>query len=110
MSRLVERLKQRGLVAEVRGDKEGLIPARAASAISVADVLAAFRATDLEVAPGALSPALAQLVHDLEEARRKRIEGVTLADLLPCARRAASRPLPRPVGDAFVDRPPRSAG
>jgi membrane protein len=102
VGQLVERLKQRGLVAEVRGDKEGLIPTRAASAVSVADILAAFRATDLEMAPGTLSPALGQLVHDLEETRRKRIEGLTLAELLPPA---ASRP-----ADAFVDRPPRSAG
>jgi membrane protein len=100
--RLVERLKQRGLIAEVRGDKQGLIPGRAASAISVSEILSAFRATDTEIAPGALSPTLAQLVHDLEEARRQRIQGVTLADLLP--------PQPGSAISAFVDRPPRSAG
>jgi membrane protein len=102
VGRLVERLKQGGLIAEVRGDKEGLIPARAASGIDVGDILAAFRATDLDIASGALSPDLAQLVHDLEEARRKRIDGMTLADLLP--------PLPGVVERAFVDRPPRPAG
>jgi membrane protein len=83
VGRIVERLKQQGLVAEVVGDKLGLIPGRAATAISVADVLAAFRATDLEVASGTTSAALAQLVSDLEEGRRERIEGLTLAELLP---------------------------
>jgi membrane protein len=83
VGRIAERLKREGLVAEVVGDKHGLIPGRAATAISVADVLAAFRATDLEVAAGTMSPALAQLVQDLEEARRQRIHGLTLADLLP---------------------------
>jgi membrane protein len=102
VGRLVERLKDRDMIAEVRGDKEGLIPARAPSAISVADILKAFRSTDLEIAPGVLSPALAQLVFDLEEGRRKRIDGMTLADLLP--------PPAGVVERAFVDRPPRSAG
>jgi membrane protein len=102
VGRLVERLKQRGLVAEVRGDKEGLIPTRAPSAIMVAEILAAFRSTDLEIAPGALSPALAGLIHDLEEGRRKRIEGMTLVELLPEPPTVTER--------AFVDRPPRSAG
>ncbi len=102
VGRLVERLKQQGLIAEVRGDKEGLIPARAAGGITVADILTAFRATDLEIAPGTLSPALAQLVHDLEEGRRKRIDGLTLSELLP--------PAPGVPDRAFVDRPPRPAG
>jgi membrane protein len=102
VGRLAERLKQRGLVAEVRGDKEGLIPTRAPSAITVSEILAAFRSSDLEIAPGALSPALAGLIQDLEEARRKRIEGMTLAELLPGPPTVTER--------AFVDRPPRSAG
>jgi membrane protein len=102
VGRLVERLKQKGLVAEVRGDKEGLIPARAAGTIGVTDILSAFRATDVEIASGTLSPALAQLVKDLEETRRQRIEGLTLAELLP--------PASAPEDSAFVVRPPRSTG
>jgi membrane protein len=91
VNRIVERLQRHGLVAEVRGDKQGLIPGRASTAIAVSDVLAAFRATDLEIAVGELSPALAQLVQDLDNIRQQRIQGVTLADLLPqqpSARRA----------------------
>jgi len=80
---ITTRLKTQGLVAEVQGDKEGLIPGRAASTIRLQDVMAAFRATDLEAAPGATSPALAELIKDLEEARRSRIGALTIADLMP---------------------------
>jgi membrane protein len=83
VARIVDRLKARGLIAEVEGDKQGLIPARASTAITVAEVLTAFRATDLDTAEGTTSPALVRLVQDLEETRRQRIEGLTVADLLP---------------------------
>jgi membrane protein len=81
--RITDRLKSQGLIAEVQGDKQGFIPGRAAEAITMEDVLAAFRATDLETAEGVTSPALSQLVQDLEESRRARIAGVTIADLVP---------------------------
>ena len=56
------------------------------------DVLAAFRASDIEIAQGATAPELERLVHELEATRAKRIAGVTIADLLP------ARPLePPPV-------------
>jgi membrane protein len=83
VGRIVQRLKEHELIAEVTGDKVGLIPARASNAIRLDDVLEAFRATDLQIARGALSPNLAQLLHDLEETRQKQIQGVTLTDLLP---------------------------
>jgi membrane protein len=83
VGRIVQRLKEHELIAEVRGDKVGLIPARSSRAIRLDDVLEAFRATDLQIARGALSPNLAQLLHDLEETRQSQIAGVTLADLLP---------------------------
>lgn len=83
VDRIMKRLKRQGLVAEVSGDKQGLIPARAAGAIRVTDVLAAFRATDFEMASGLRSPALERLVADLEELRRRRIDGVSVADLMP---------------------------
>ena len=59
VGRIVQRLKEHELIAEVRGDKVGLIPARASTAIRLDDVLEAFRATDLQIARGALSPNLA---------------------------------------------------
>jgi len=93
VGRIVERLKEHGLIAEVRGDKVGLIPARASTAIRLDDVLDAFRATDLQIARGALSPNLAQVLHDLEETRQKQIQGVTLAHLLP-ADEATPHPIP----------------
>jgi membrane protein len=83
IERMADRLKERGLIAEVQGDKQGLIPGRAATAITVSDVMAAFRSTDLEAAHGVTSPALANLIDELQDDRRKRIDGLTLADLVP---------------------------
>ena len=83
IDRIAARLKARGLLAEVQGDKEGFIPGRTAGGISLQDVVAAFRSTDLGTAQGTTSPALAELIRDLEEARRARIGAVTIADLMP---------------------------
>ena len=83
IDRMAVRLKGQGLLAEVQGDKEGFIPGRAAGTISLQDVLAAFRSTDLEAATGTTSPALAALIKDLEEARLTRIGTITIAELMP---------------------------
>jgi DNA-binding IscR family transcriptional regulator len=85
VERICARLKSHGLVAEVQGDKQGFIPGRSAGAIPVAEVLAVFRSTDFDTAEGVTSEPLASLIHDLEESRRSRIEGLTIADLLPGA-------------------------
>jgi len=85
---IVARLKKRALVAEVHGDLRGYIPGRAAGTITLEDVLAVFRATDIELAHGVTSPALTELVGELEATRQRRIAGVTIADLMP-ARHAA---------------------
>jgi membrane protein len=92
VDQIIGRLKTRGLVAEVHGDLQGYIPGRAANAISLDDVLAVFRATDLEIAHGSTSPELQSLVVEIEETRRRRIAGVTIADLMPA--RASTEPLP----------------
>ncbi len=83
VDRIVTRLKARGLIADVRGDINGYIPGRAASTIPVDEVLSAFRSTDIELAEGTTSPALQDLVQDLDESRRRRIAGLTIADLMP---------------------------
>jgi membrane protein len=83
IERIVARLKTRGLIAEVHGDINGYIPGRAAAAISLEDVLSAFRSSDLEIAHGATAPALRELVAELEQSRRTRIAGLTIADLYP---------------------------
>jgi membrane protein len=83
IDRIAARLKARGLMAEVQGDKEGFIPGRSASSISLQDVMTAFRSTDLEAAQGNTSPELAQLIKDLEETRRARIGNISIADLQP---------------------------
>jgi DNA-binding IscR family transcriptional regulator len=83
IDRIAARLKGQGLLAEVQGDKEGFIPGRAAVTISLQDVLAAFRSTDLETAPGITSPTLAALIKDLEEARQARVGAITIAELMP---------------------------
>jgi hypothetical protein len=59
------------------------VPGRPADTITLEDVLAAFRATDVELASGATSPALQALVTDLDEERKRRIQGVTIGDLMP---------------------------
>jgi len=48
-------------------------------------VLAAFRSTDVEIAHGNTSEALRELVLELDEERRRRIAGLTIADLMPPA-------------------------
>jgi membrane protein len=83
IERIVARLKARGLIAEVHGDINGYIPGRAADSITLEDVLSAFRATDVEIAHGATSAALRALVDDLDENRRSRIKGLTIADIYP---------------------------
>ena len=45
--------------------------------------MAAFRSTDLETTHGLTSPALANLIDGMHADRQKRIEGLTLADLIP---------------------------
>ncbi|HEV3030233.1 MAG TPA: YhjD/YihY/BrkB family envelope integrity protein, partial [Polyangia bacterium] len=92
VEQILARLKTRGLVAEVHGDLRGYIPGRAAGAIMLEDVLAAFRATDIEIAHGTTSPALQALVSEIEETRHRRIAGVTIADLMPA--RPSTEPLP----------------
>jgi membrane protein len=89
---IITRLKTRGLVAEVHGDLRGYIPGRSAHAITLEDVLVAFRATDVEIAHGVTSPALAELVAEIEQTRQQRIAGVTIASLMPA--RASTEPLP----------------
>jgi membrane protein len=83
MERLCVRLKQHNLVAEVQGDRQGFILGRAAGAIRLEEIFAAFRATDLDMADGATAPALTSVAGDLEKARHDRIAEITVADLLP---------------------------
>jgi membrane protein len=97
IERIVGRLKARGLIAEVRGDINGYIPGRAADTISLEEVLSAFRSSDIEIAQGATAPALRDLVTDLEETRRQKIAGLTIAGLAPEQRLEAA---PASVEDA----------
>ena len=83
VDRIVERLKGRGLIAEVRGDINGYIPGRAAATISLDEVLRAFRSSDIEIADGSTSPVLRTLASDLETARQQRTRGVSIAALIP---------------------------
>ena len=84
VDRIVTRLKARGLIAEVRGDINGYIPGRAASTIparrgSVGVPVHGHRAGR----GGDVARVAATLVQDLDESRRRRIGGVTIADLMP---------------------------
>ena len=100
VERVVARLKTRGLIAEVRGDINGYVPGRPASTIRLEEVLAVFRSSDIEIAHGATSPALAELVGELDETRRRRIAGVTIADLHARARRGERPDRDRPAPGA----------
>ncbi|MBC8132051.1 MAG: YihY family inner membrane protein [Deltaproteobacteria bacterium] len=95
IERIVERLKKRGLIADVQGDINGYIPGRAANTITLDDVLGAFRSSDIELAEGTASDALRSLVSDLDVARKKRTHGLTIADVLPLA--AAPPPSTKPL-------------
>ncbi len=83
IERIADRLKARGLIAEVHGDINGYIPGRAADSITLDDVLQVFRSSDIEIAEGATAPALRALVADLEETRLARVKGLTIADIYP---------------------------
>jgi membrane protein len=83
IDRVASRLRGKGLLAQVAGDREGFIPGRTANRISLEEVLAAFRSTDVQIAHGAVSPVLQGLIDDLEKARQDRIAGKTIADLIP---------------------------
>jgi len=83
VDRVVERLKGRGLIADVRGDINGYIPGRSASSISLDEVLKVFRSSDIEIADGSTSPVLRTLASELDQARQQRTRGVTIADLIP---------------------------
>lgn len=80
---IAARLRKRGLLAQVAGDREGYIPGKPAARILLDEVLAAFRATDFEAAPADTSPELAALIRDLEAARKARVGATSIADLLP---------------------------
>jgi membrane protein len=100
VERVVKRLKARGLIAEVRGDLNGYVPGRPASTIGLEEVLAAFRSTDIEIAHGETSSALRELINELDETRRHRIAGLTIADLMPqpvASREAATLAIVPPV-------------
>jgi membrane protein len=107
VERVVARLKQRGLIAEVRGDMNGYVPGRPASTIGLDEVLAAFRSSDIEIAHGATAPSFAKLVGELEEGRRRRIAGVTIAELMPTPER---HPDDEPATKPQVVRPEQKKG
>jgi membrane protein len=83
IDRIATRLRKRGLLAQVAGDREGFIPGRPAGRITLDEVLSAFRSTDLEAAPVNCSPELALLIRDLEASRKARVGATSIADLLP---------------------------
>lgn len=83
VSRIVERLKAHALLADVSGDKRGLIPTRASRLVPLTDVLQAFRTSDMDLADGPTASVFVTLIADLERSRKQRIDGLTVADVLP---------------------------
>jgi membrane protein len=107
VERVVARLKQRGLIAEVRGDMNGYVPGRPAASIPLDEVLAAFRSSDIEIAHGATAPEFVKLVEQLEDGRRRLIAGVTIADLMPVPDRPGDAP---PATKPKIVRPEEKKG
>jgi DNA-binding IscR family transcriptional regulator len=96
--RILRRLREGGLVLEVDGDSTGYLPARPASDISLADVLALFRGDDLAShrAPGAPASKLDALLAELDEAQRARAKGVSIEELAEDLSATATAPSSRP--------------
>jgi membrane protein len=111
VERVVSRLKARGLIAEVRGDINGYVPARPAGSIRLDEVLSAFRSSDIEIAHGATAPAFAKLVDELDETRRRRIAGVTIAELMPVpSKEGDDESAPHPATPPQIVRPDQKKG
>jgi membrane protein len=110
VERVVARLKARGLIAEVRGDLNGYVPARPAASIGLDEVLSAFRSSDIEIAHGATAPAFAKLVDELDETRRRRIAGVTIAELMPAPPPSDDESAPIPATKPQIIRPEQKKG
>jgi membrane protein len=108
VERVVARLKTRGLIAEVRGDLNGYVPGRPASTIRLDEVLAVFRSSDIELAHGQTSAALSTLVAEIDEARRRRVAGVTIADLVPRREPPRDEPKSRDASAALAIVPPHT--
>jgi membrane protein len=110
VERVVARLKARGLIAEVRGDINGYVPARPAASIRLDEVLSAFRSSDIEIAHGLTADAFTDLVAELEEMRRRRIAGVTIADLMPPAPPSGDESGPTTAAPPQIVRPEQKKG
>ncbi len=79
---ILRRLRESALVLEVDGDTTGYLPARPPDEVTLADVLAVFRGTDILVRPpGAAASRLDLVLSEIEEATRGRARTVTIAEL-----------------------------
>jgi membrane protein len=82
VERVFRRLKGAGLILEVEGDAEGYLPARAPTEITLADVMAPFRGSDLVTAGrSAARSRLDTVLADIEAAVRDRSRAVTVDEL-----------------------------
>ena len=82
VERIFRRLKEHGLVLEVEGDAEGYLPARPPAAITLADVLLAFRGADIVAAsPTGERTRLDLALGEVDDRQRERAHGVTFEDL-----------------------------
>ncbi|HEY7374653.1 MAG TPA: hypothetical protein VIF57_20990, partial [Polyangia bacterium] len=84
--------------------------ARPAATIRLDEVLSAFRSSDIELAHGTTAPAFTELVGELEDARRRRIAGVTIADLMPPAPRPDDESGPATATQPQIVRPEQKKG
>ena len=76
------RLKQARLILEVEGEQDGYLPARPPSEITLAEVIAPFRAADIHMLrPTLASARLDSALGDIEDAIRSKSEDVTIEEL-----------------------------
>jgi membrane protein len=79
---VLKRLREGGLVVEVDGDVTGFLPGRPPGDISLADVLAVFRGTDLRSRePGVVASRLDEVLTEIDETTRGRAARVTIDEL-----------------------------
>ncbi|HTM22516.1 MAG TPA: YihY family inner membrane protein, partial [Kofleriaceae bacterium] len=82
ITRITDRLKENDLIIEVEGDHNGFLPARPPDRITLAEVLAAFRAEDAQPPGGVARSKLDKVLTDLEADAQQKTTKLTLEDLV----------------------------
>lgn len=82
LTRIARRLQSRDLIIEVEGEPSGFVPARPPAEITLAEVMGAFRSSDIDTTGARTNTPLDQLLLDIERDTRERTETVTFDALV----------------------------